>query len=143
MVFITNDLCCKHIAMTVLDIPVESYIEEKYEYDGYKEVYLTMDEMNDFYSNMDKNTFNLNINEYLLIYNQETNELVDKMCWTGEKHRNISYTNFNSRWFGEVKPMKNDVYQALVADSFLNNKITMVKGPAGTGKTFLSLACLI
>ena len=28
-------------------------------------------------------------------------------------------------------------------DSFLNNKITMIKGPAGSGKTFLSLAFLL
>ena len=31
----------------------------------------------------------------------------------------------------------------MVCDSFINNKITMVKGPAGTGKTYLSLAFLM
>jgi predicted ribonuclease YlaK len=31
----------------------------------------------------------------------------------------------------------------LVADSFANNRITLVKGPAGTGKTYLSLGFLI
>jgi phosphate starvation-inducible protein PhoH len=30
-----------------------------------------------------------------------------------------------------------------VIDSLLNNKITMIKGPAGSGKTFLSLGYLI
>ena len=30
-----------------------------------------------------------------------------------------------------------------MADSFLNNKITMVKGPAGSGKTLLSLGFLL
>ena len=39
--------------------------------------------------------------------------------------------------------MKGDVYQAFVADSFANNKITLVKGPAGSGKTYLSLAYLM
>jgi predicted ribonuclease YlaK len=39
--------------------------------------------------------------------------------------------------------MKGDVYQAFVADSFVNNKITLVKGPAGSGKTYLSLAFLM
>jgi predicted ribonuclease YlaK len=38
--------------------------------------------------------------------------------------------------------MKKDPYQALVVDSFNNNKITMVKGPAGSGKTILSLGYL-
>jgi predicted ribonuclease YlaK len=31
----------------------------------------------------------------------------------------------------------------LAADSFLRNKITLIKGPAGTGKTFMSLAFLL
>ena len=39
--------------------------------------------------------------------------------------------------------MKGDLYQSLVADSFSNNKITLVKGPAGSGKTYLSLGFLM
>ena len=39
--------------------------------------------------------------------------------------------------------MKDDIYQAFLADSFINNQITLVKGPAGSGKTFLSLAFLL
>ena len=38
--------------------------------------------------------------------------------------------------------MKNDVYQAFAADSLLNNQLTMLKGPAGSGKTYLSLGYL-
>ena len=45
--------------------------------------------------------------------------------------------------FGNVKPMKGDMYQALAADSFIKNKITMIKGPAGSGKTYLSLGYLM
>ena len=62
MVFITNDLCCKHLARVCLNMPIESYEEEAYEYDGYKEVYLDTDAMSEFYSNMDKNMFDLHIN---------------------------------------------------------------------------------
>jgi predicted ribonuclease YlaK len=43
---------------------------------------------------------------------------------------------------GKIKPYKDDPYQALAIDSFLNNKITLIKGPAGTGKSFLSLGYL-
>ena len=39
--------------------------------------------------------------------------------------------------------MKNDVYQSLAFDSLANNKITMIKGPAGTGKTYISLGYLL
>lgn len=141
--FVTNDLCCKHLAKTYLNMPVESYVEEAYDYDGYKEVYLNSDEMSNFYSNMDKNLFGLHINEYLLVYDQESGELVDRLCWTGEKYRHLSYDTFNSNYFGNVKPMKGDAYQSLAFDSLSNNKITMIKGPAGTGKTYISLGFLL
>ena len=39
--------------------------------------------------------------------------------------------------------MKGDTYQMLLADSLANNTITMVKGPAGSGKTYLSLGYLM
>ena len=70
-------------------------------------------------------------------------EIVDKLCWTGKDYRHLTYDNFKSNHFGNIKPIKDDVYQALVADSFANNKITLVKGPAGTGKTYLSLGFLM
>lgn len=142
VIFITNDLCCKHIAKSILNIPVESYIEEDYKYDGYQEIIMSDDEMADFYSNPTENKYGLYINEYLLVKN-ENNEIVDRLCWTGENYRHLSYENFKSNYFGNVRPMKDDVYQALAADSLENNKITMIKGPAGTGKTYLSLGFLL
>ena len=140
--FVTNDLCCKHIARSILHMPIESYIEEAYDYDGYREVYLDDDKMSEFYSNPNKNLFGLYINEYLLVHDQE-GKLVDRLCWTGEEYRHLSYDSFNSNFFGAVKPMKGDVYQMLAFDSLANNKITMVKGPAGTGKTYISLGFLL
>jgi predicted ribonuclease YlaK len=140
VIFVTNDLICRHIAS--MYFTTEKIEEEEYDYEGYKEVYLNDDEMTEFYTNQDKNLYDLHINEYLLVYNTD-GECVDRLCWTGDGYRHLSYTNFNSRWFGEVKPMKGDVYQSLAADSLANNKITLIKGPAGSGKTFLSLAFLI
>ena len=141
VIFVTNDLICRHIASIYFE--VEKVLEEAYEYDGYKEVYLTSDQMAEFYSNMDQNLYDLYVNQYLLIFDAETKECVDKLCWTGKEYRHLNYTNFNSRWFGDVKPMKGDIYQALAADSLLNNQITLIKGPAGSGKTYLSLAYLM
>lgn len=143
VIFVTNDLSCKHLAHLYFGDNVESVIEEKYDYDGYKEVYLNEEEMSNFYSHMNENLYDLFINQYLLVYNANNNECVDRLCWTGSEHRRISYDVFSSPYFGDVKPMKGDVYQALVADSFMNNKITMVKGPAGSGKTYLSLGYLL
>ena len=100
------------------------------------------EEMAEFYSNPTVNKYDLYINEYLLV--QDMNgEIVDKLCWTGKDYRHLTYDNFKSNHFGNIKPMKDDVYQALVADSFANNRITLVKGPAGTGKTYLSLGFLM
>ena len=141
VIFVSNDLICRHIASMYL--PVEQVVEEDYDYDGYLEVYLTEEEMNEFYSNPEVNTYGLYINQYLLIYNKETGECVDSVCWTGTEYRHLTFGNFTSRFFGEVKPMKNDIYQALAADSLINNKITLIKGPAGSGKTYLSLGYLI
>lgn len=143
VIFITNDLSCKHLAHLYFGNNVDSIVEEKYDYDGYKEVYLNEEEMSNFYSNMNKNLYDLHINQYLLVYNAADCECVDRLCWTGDGYRRINYDVFSSPYFGDVKPMKGDVYQALVADSFMNNKITMVKGPAGSGKTFLSLGYLL
>ena len=121
----------------------EKIVEEDYDYDGYKEVYLNPEEMNELYSNPTKNIFDLYINQYLLVYDAITKECVDRLCWTGTEYRHLNYRNFNSKFFGEVKPIKGDQYQSLVADSLENNQITLVKGPAGSGKTYLSLGFLL
>ena len=112
------------------------------EYTGYLEVTMNNEAMVDFYSNQEENYFDLLVGEYLLIKDDD-GQIVDKRCWTGEKYRPIVYGNFDSKWFGKIKPMKDDAYQALFADSLLNNTITMVRGPAGSGKTYLSLAFLL
>lgn len=111
-------------------------------YCGYKEIYLNNEEMIEFYSNLNTNKYNLLVNEYLIIYEEETKNPVDAYLWDGNSLKKIGYSNFSSAHFGNVKPLKGDIYQQLLADSLLRNKITMVKGPAGSGKTFISLAYL-
>ena len=67
---------------------------------------------------------------------------MDRLCWNGETHRRLHYPDFHSVWFGKIRPKKGDTYQMLAADSFSNNQITLIKGPAGSGKTILSLGYL-
>lgn len=142
MTFVTNDICCKQIAHLVLKCDIESYQEEAYNYDGYKEITMNDDEMAEFYSHPEANPYGLYINEYIIVKDSEGN-VVDRLCWTGSGYRHLTYNTFKSDHFGTVKPIKDDVYQALVADSLENNKITLIKGPAGTGKTYLSLGFLL
>ena len=141
VIFVTNDLICRHIAS--MYFITEKVIEEDYDYDGYKEVYLDEDGLIEFYSNQDKNLYDLFINQYLLVYDANSGDCIERLVWTGDGYRRLAYNTFASKWFGDVKPMKGDLYQSLVADSFSNNKITLVKGPAGSGKTYLSLGFLM
>lgn len=63
--------------------------------------------------------------------------------WDGDTHCPLNFEAFKSEWFGTIKPYAGDPYQQLLCDSFTNNRITLVKGPAGTGKTLLSFAYLM
>ena len=141
VVFVTNDLSLKSIAKTILgENLVESLPEETDNYKGYNEIYADNDQLEDFYKNTTINHFDLKIGEYLILRNAD-NDVIDVRAWTGNDHRFLSHSNFNSKWFGKVKPF--DVYQKLLFDSLSENKITMVKGPAGSGKTQCSLAFLM
>ena len=64
VIFVTNDLICRHIASMYL--PVEQVIEEDYDYDGYKEVYLNEEEVSNFYSHMNENLYGLFIKTHML-----------------------------------------------------------------------------
>lgn len=140
--FVTNDLTLKCIAR-LFAFNVLSISEERHDpYNGYIEIVMNDEDINNFYQNLNNNQYNLLINQYIIV-KDENQEIIDKLLWDGTTHRPISYGNLDSSYFGKVKPFKGDPYQALAIDSFLNNKITMIKGPAGSGKTFISLAFLL
>ena len=142
-IFVSNDIALKNIANLYFGADsIQSVCEEEIDpYCGYKDVIMSDEQLNEFYTNQ-QNTYDLKVNEYLIIRNQE-GEVIDRFCWTGEEFDRLKFKSFRSRWFGEVRPMKDDVYQMLAADSFSRNNITMIKGPAGTGKSYLSLAYLL
>lgn len=141
-IFVTNDLSLKNIANLFFgEDSIESVSEDLDPYKGFADIVLNDEQMTELYSNLNNNMFNLNVNQYLIV-RDSSGQVVDKLCWTGEGYRPIGYYNFNSEQFGDIKPKKGDVYQALVADSLVKNKITMIKGPAGSGKTILSLGYL-
>lgn len=143
VIFVTNDLSLKHIAGLFFGSDmIESIPEEKDDYTGYKEVLADDEMLVNFYQDDSYNHYNLHIGEYLIIRDLD-GQVRDVRVWTGHSHRHLKYDNFNSLWFGQVKPYKNDIYQKLLFDSLSNNKITLIKGPAGSGKTMVSLAYLM
>ena len=140
VIFVTNDLALKAIANLFFgDGIIESVEEEDDDYTGYIDRQLNDQQMEQFYSNPTFNMFDAYINQYIII-RDANNNIVDKRVWTGDGYRAISYETFDSRHFGKIKPL--DCYQTLVADSFTHNKITLIKGPAGSGKTLLALGFL-
>ena len=140
VIFVTNDLCLKFIANLFFgDGMIMSVEENDDDYKGYLDYSFTDSEMEQFYSHPNSNNLKAYVNQYVIIRNHDE-EIVDKRVWTGETYRAISYDTFDSKHFGRIKPV--DIQQQFAADSFIHNKITMIKGPAGSGKTLLSLGFL-
>ena len=141
-IFVTNDLALKAIANLFFgDGVIESVKEEEDNYTGYIDIQMTDNEMEYFYSNLQKNTLNALINQYVII-RDKTNGVIDRRVWTGTEYRNLIYENFKSNQLGVIKPMTNDPLQQCVADSLCRNKITLIKGKPGSGKSILSLGFL-
>lgn len=141
VVFVTNDLILKNLASFFFE-RVDSIQEEEDTYTGFKDLYIEDFDLAHIYEHPYENPCELLTNEYLIIRNN-CDEVVDILKWNGSEMIHISYKEFDSRHFGKVKPFKDDPYQACAADSLFNNKVTMIKGPAGSGKTILSLAFLL
>lgn len=143
VVFVTNDMALFTLSNLIFgndSIKMVGY-EPEAEYTGYIEKQLSDDELSYFYSNQGINMFHLNIGQYLIIYDKE-NKPIDTVIWTGETHRHLKYGTFSSRLFGDIKPMRGDIYQACAVDSLLQNQVTMLKGAPGSGKTTLALGYL-
>lgn len=141
-VFITNDLSLFNIANLFFGEDSIQMIEEyNDDYTGYLEKIMDNDELAYFYEHPFENVYNLEVNEYLNLYDNEKN-LIDQVCWTGDGYRHIGSYVFSSMAFGDIKPIKNDPYQYLAMDSLKNNQITMIKGLPGSGKSILALSYL-
>lgn len=144
--FVTNDLALKMLASQFFRYDIESIDEDVDEYMGYLNIQMDEKEMSEFYSNLNTGYYNEKIhllrNEYLNILDS-TNTVIDTYRWDGAKFNKIKYATLESEWLGKTKPFQGDIYQNMVIDSFLNNQITMIKGPAGTGKSYLSMSYLL
>lgn len=140
--FITSDLCCKKVAeclpkmQTIFKSAEDASLED---YTGFLEVIYNELELSNFYSKILTN----NINELKLIENQyliikdKTNNIIDKYKWKDNKYEKVGYIAPTSKIFGKVSP-QGDIYQQLALDCLANNKISMLRGAAGTGKSYLS-----
>jgi predicted ribonuclease YlaK len=82
--------------------------------------------------------FGLLINQYLLI--KHNDNIVDSFVFRNNKLEQIQFNLCKSKMFGDIKPL--DVFQKIAIDSLKNNTITMLRGSAGVGKSYLALGYL-
>ena len=136
--FITKDLSCKNLA-SAYNLNVNYIKEENLDnYTGFKEVIIEKEEeLAYFYEHMNENIYNLYINQYLIIKTQEGG-VIGTYIWTGSEYKEIGYPDFYSVHFGKIKPK--DEYQFAAMDCLNRNQVSLLRGPAGSGKTFLSIA---
>lgn len=141
--FATNDLLCKHLAK-MIGIPVyEPEIKEEDDYTGFMEVNMNDEELNLFYTDFYPNSinhYNLLTNQYLLINNR--GKIVDKYKWAGDHYEVIPYIKVESTMFGKTAPKDGDIYQQIALDTLTHNQISMLRGPAGSGKSYLAVSYL-
>lgn len=144
----TSDLSMFNIARPFISTILISHSqEEENKYKGYKIINFTEEELANFYANELKdvnNPLGLLTNEYLLIKNSELDDeaapIIDKYLFTGTSYEQISFKSFESTTFGTVKP-KDDI-QAIAMDSLSRNQLTVLRGPAGSGKSYLAISYL-
>lgn len=137
---VTNDIYMQ-IKATATGIELVDIATSNDEYKGYRELYTNSDENNkilaDIYNDRTNNSLGLLTNEYLLVKNSD-GVTVDKMKCTKDGFVSFNNKSIDSKTIGNIKPL--DEYQSCLIDSLINNKMSMVKGRAGSGKTLISLA---
>lgn len=140
--FVTSDLYCFNIARYIgLESEYLEYKEDTYK--GYIEVSCsTEEELSQFYNDVYTDAFDdkLKINEYIILkYN---NEIIDEYIHLedGNVELNVTMPIIDSKMFGKVKPK--DPYQAIAMDSLKRNKLTVLRGSAGSGKSYIAFSYL-
>lgn len=142
----TDDLNCKFISRNIFLLPTKSSYEINLtqnveEYTGYKEVTLSNEEMSYLYCHLNENIYQCLINEYLIVKKMD-GEIVDTLCWNGMEFKKVCNKTIKTTMFGDkIRPK--DAYQACAIDSIMNRTMTVLSGKAGSGKSLLSLACIM
>jgi len=145
-ILLTNDVSLR-IKAEALGVEAKEFNGEKeyYNENGWKKIILKDSEVYNFYTDFEinprKNYFNLRINEYAILLNEEEAP-ADCYKWNGEETIRVNPNAFlKSNMMGVLKPR--DYYQVAVIDSLTTNDLTMITGEAGSGKSLLALSyCL-
>ena len=142
---ITNDILMK-LKAKGLEIEVVSGNEkdEDSRYQGFITEVASKEELSRIYANRYHNEFNLLTNEYAIILDDKTAKVSDVLKWDGDMLVSLGdrkgelVARFSTKEFGKFKTK--DVYQLMAIDSIENNKVTMVRGKSGSGKSLITLS---
>ena len=143
--FVTQDLSCAFNAESVgLKVNKTGSIKQKTNYNGYKSrIFLDDDSLAEFYNNdliNNFNRYNLIENQYLLIADKEVDNIIDKYKWKNGQYVKIPFYKIETKMFGKISAL--DDLQQLAMDSLFSNKLTLIRGVPGSGKSLLGLAAL-
>lgn len=139
IIFKTYDIACSLLAQEA-GLKVLLKKEPQNEYIGFKEIQLkTEEEIINFYStlSLSGNYFGLKENEYLIVY---VNDTVDKYRFKNNKLQPLQFPCFESKQLGKIKPK--DEYQYVAMDCLKHNQLSLLRGPAGSGKSYLAMGYL-
>jgi PhoH-like ATPase len=140
---ISNDRLIKE-KCKLYNIPVVNISEDHFiEYKGFKEKLMTEEELKGVYLNLGINQFGLLTNEYIIINDDLTGELLDIMKWNGQylvslrDNKGRLGAGFKTFQFDTFTPR--DEQQIMAVDSIFSNQITSIRGRAGSGKSLIAL----
>lgn len=138
---ITSDILLQFkaegLGIEVVDLDEQVNTDYEPNYKGYREVYMSQEELQHVYNNLDLNKWDLLENEYLIVLDELTGEDIDCLRWDGLHFQKAREKGFTTQTFGKFKPYDN--YQKAAIDSIINNDVTLLTGVAGTGKSLIAL----
>lgn len=116
--------------------------EEEFEtYTGIRETWLTEQEYVDLLEGLNKNPYNLYLNEYLIVNNITSNEQYLFM-WNGKSFEEVKTKPITNKYLDakeKIQPL--DVYQKAFIHMLQNDrvKIKITDSPYGSGKSYLMI----
>lgn len=137
----TNDLLLKQKAKMYgieLVSPKEDNSKNK-DYTGMIEIELTDSEISKIYENTTINTFELLLNQFLVIKNKK-GEYIDKLRWNGKELIKPRWKKVSSRYLGETKPrnQKQEILFNILQDDTITVKACF--GRYGSGKDYCMIS---
>lgn len=135
--FVSDDILARIIARDYFELDAVGMKDDHQDlYKGYIVKSLSDDEMAYLYSNLNKNQFDMIVNQYMIVKNG-MDQIVDVLKWSEDGFQTVPQKSIKSNMFGTLKPL--DEIQRCAIDSIINNDITVLYGRAGSGKTTIPL----